>query len=128
MKSPSALAVLVAACTASAGSYLNQASAVLTVRSVLNGAAPVGVVVRVEGRCLGYGPPFLTVAPPRTRSDWQLGTDSVAVYVTGALPGACHPALGSSRIDTIIARVSVDTLRLGEQPPIVRWYLERVQL
>jgi hypothetical protein len=126
VKVPFILAVLVAACATGVTSRSSQASAVLTVRSILDGSVPVGSVVRVEGRCLGYGPPILAESPPRTRSDWQFATDSVAVYVSGPLPRECDPVHGSTRVDTIVVRIGVDTLRWQGQPPALRRYLERV--
>jgi len=85
-----------------------------------------GLLVRVRGRCLGYRvPPVATGGPPRTRSDWQLEAEGVAIYVTGPLPEGCSATQGGNTELSLVARVAEDSLpALGGQPSRARRYLE----
>lgn len=98
-----------------------------SIATILASSALVGQRVRVTGRCLGYGKPVAVGAPPRTRSDWQLEAEDVAIYVTGRLPAGCSPTGGSTQATTILALVAEDTLaaRAG-RPATPRRYLVRV--
>jgi hypothetical protein len=99
-----------------------------TVREVLDSGALVGQRIRVAGRCLGYGGKLAQGAPPRTRSDWQLESDGVAVYVVGALPPGCSATEGAQDTVTITATVVEDTLpALGGGPARPRRYLMRIE-
>jgi len=127
MRIQTACILLLAACATSSTTDRSQAYPVLSVGSVLAGAAPIGAVVRVQGRCLGYGSPSPAEPPPRTRSDWQFAGDSTTIYVEGTFPSGCDAMTGSLRIDTIQARVVIDTLRWPGRAPTTRLYLERVR-
>lgn len=102
------------------------AGATATVSHLLGSSALVGKNVRVTGTCLGYSLPSVAVgSPPRTRSDWQLESEGVAIYVTGPMPGGCSPTTRSDSPITITAQVREDTLAgLGGNPPRPRRYLE----
>jgi len=97
------------------------------VHEILASGALVGLRVRVTGRCLGYSKPVAVGGPPRTRSDWQLEADGVAIYVTGPLPAGCSPTEGATETTTIVAVVAEDTLPArGERAAMARRYLVRV--
>ena len=98
-----------------------------TVREIVASGALVGRRVRVAGRCLGYSTPRAVGGPPRTRSDWQLEDDGVAIYVTGPLPVGCSPTEGARETTTILAIVAEDTLSARrERPATARRYLVTV--
>ncbi len=97
-----------------------------TVAQVADGALPAGRVVRVTGRCLGYGARSAEGPPPRTRSDWLLGSGGRAVYVVGAFPPGCEPMAGGTDDVTLRARVAVDTVAGLRGPGTPRRYLVRV--
>ncbi len=98
-----------------------------SVADVLDGAVRAGRVVRVAGRCLGYGNARQGGPPPRTRSDWLLGgAADRAVYVVGALPPDCDVMTGAPGRVTIRGRVAVDTVEGLRGPGTPRRYLVRV--
>jgi len=100
----------------------------VTVKELLASSALVGRRVRVVGRCLGYSAAVAPGGPPRTRSDWQLEDNGVAIYVTGQLPSGCSATEGSKERPTILAIVAEDTLPArGDRPPTPRRYLVRVR-
>lgn len=70
----------------------------------------VGQAVRVRGRCLGYGSEHVPGSPPRTRSDWALEDEGVAIYVTGPFPAGCSGLVPGEDPIMINAVVAVDTL------------------
>jgi hypothetical protein len=98
----------------------------VTVDQLLRSQDWNGKTVTVSGTCLGYRvPPVAVGNPPRTRSDWQLESGGVAIYVTGPLPPGCSAATGGTSPGTITALVQEDTLRaLGPNPAKPRRYLE----
>jgi len=97
---------------------------VRTVRELLSSDRDVGQMVRVAGRCLGYSKPVAEGMPPRSRSDWQLEDDGVAIYVTGPLPAGCSATEGSAERTTITARVAQDTMpAMGNREATPRRYL-----
>jgi len=96
-------------------------------REILASSALVGRRVHVTGRCLGYSNPLAVGGPPRTRSDWQLEVDGVAIYVTGPLPEGCTATKSSNELTTIVALVAEDTLPArGNRPATPRRYLVRL--
>ena len=97
-----------------------------TVEEILASSALVGKTVRVTGTCLGYGGPRVAYGnPPRTRSDWQLVSRGLGVYVTGPTPAGCSATAGSTETSIIVATVVEDTLpALGANPARPRRYLE----
>lgn len=98
-----------------------------TIREILASSALVGRRVHVTGRCLGYGRAVAVGRPPRTRSDWQLEAEGVAIYVTGPLPAGCSATEGSNQPTTILAHVAEDTLPArGDRAAAARRYLVRV--
>lgn len=96
---------------------------VVTVAAVLDGRIPVGREVRVTGRCLGYGGRGADGPPPRTRSDWLLGSGERAVYVVGAFPPGCTPMGGGADRVTVRGRVAADTVAGLGAPGVARRYL-----
>jgi hypothetical protein len=98
----------------------------VTIPTLLASSEWNGKMVQVSGQCLGYRvPPVAIGGPPRTRSDWQLAADGVAIYVTGPLPQGCSATEGSTGIIGIMATVREDSLpSLGAQPSRARRYLE----
>src|SRR5438128_862471 len=81
-----------------------------SVREILASSSLVGRRVRVAGTCLGYSRPRAVGGPPRTRSDWQLEAEGVAIYVTGPVPPGCSLTDGAKESTTILALVAEDTL------------------
>lgn len=99
----------------------------LTVPEILRSSEYVGMIVRVEGKCLGYGKIVAVGGPPLTRSDWQLEDGGVAIYVSGPLPEDCSATKGSTQRSIIYALVAEDTLRtIGSRPATPRRYLVRL--
>lgn len=99
----------------------------MQVADILGSSALVGRRVQVTGTCLGYRvPPVAVGPPPSTRSDWQLESGGVAIYVVGQLPAGCSPTAGSTSTTTIIGTVREDVLPgLGTNPPRARRFMER---
>jgi len=78
----------------------------------------------VEGVCIGYSRVQAVGPQPRTRSDWQLVDDSVAVWVVGPYPQGCSGTVPSQAAGTYTVTVAMDTLpALGDAPPRPRRYL-----
>jgi hypothetical protein len=94
-----------------------------TVAEVLDGRVAAGRLVRVRGRCLGYGGAAAEGPPPRTRSDWLLGDAGRAVYVAGPFPPGCQPMSGGPEPVTVLARVATDTAPGLGGPGRTRRYL-----
>ena len=82
----------------------------VSVRELVNGAVHVGKVVRTRGQCIGYSTPVAEGSPPRTRSDWQLEDDGIAVWIVGAFPTGCTGAGGDGTIITVSGLVAEDTV------------------
>jgi hypothetical protein len=101
------------------------APAAASVAQVLDARVPVGRLVRVRGRCLGYGARGDAGPPPRTRSDWLLSDAGRAVYVVGAFPAGCEPMAGGPTPVEIVARVAADTVAGLGGPGRPRRYLVR---
>jgi hypothetical protein len=84
----------------------------LTVAAFLSRTFEADDQVVVTGSCLDQ---FLVRGsagpPPFSRSDWQLASDGLEVYVVGIIPGEC-----SSGPVTITARVGVDTVQATGHP------------
>lgn len=96
-------------------------------REILAGGAEVGSRVRVEGVCIGYSRVLAAGPQPRTRSDWQLVRDSVAVWVVGPYPPGCSGTVPSEAAGTYTVVIAADTLpALGAAPPRPRLYLIHV--
>jgi hypothetical protein len=94
-----------------------------TVAEVLDGRVAAGRLVRVRGRCLGYGGAAAEGPPPQTRSDWLLADAGRAVYVAGPFPPGCQPMGGGPDPVTVIARVAADTVAGLGGPGRPRRYL-----
>ncbi|HSA56565.1 MAG TPA: hypothetical protein VLE53_12730 [Gemmatimonadaceae bacterium] len=93
-----------------------------SIRDVVSSRALVGHRVRVTGRCLGAGSEHPLGQPPRSRHEWQLEADGVAVFVIGPQPRGCRT--GDGRKLTITALVAEDTLpAIGDLPPAPRRFL-----
>ena len=93
-------------------------------RAVLEGDAEVGRRVRVEGVCIGYSRVLAVGPQPRTRSDWQLVQDSVAVWVVGPYPPGCSGTVPSEGAGTYVVVIAAETLpALGDAPARPRLYL-----
>jgi len=87
----------------------------------------VGMTLRVQGNCAGWGGPAKG-PPPLTRSDWQLTNDTVGLWVSGPLPQGCDPVDPPPELQfEVVAVVAVDTVSiLGEVSPLVRRFLRPV--
>ncbi len=100
---------------------LSAATLTTSLRDVLASGLLVGRRVRVTGRCLAARRALLG-KPPRARSEWQLSSDGVYVYVTGPLPPGCGPSTVTTV--TILAVVAEDTLpAIADLPPAPRRFL-----
>jgi hypothetical protein len=96
----------------------------VSIASVIGSHALVGRRVRVSGRCLGYGGGTMALGgPPRTRSDWQLGDATAAIYVVGPRPNDCDRAAGSPRVIVVRGVVAEDTVRMLSGARLPRRYL-----
>jgi hypothetical protein len=105
--------------TAAAG-----APPLIPLQAILAGGAEPGRRVRVEGVCIGYSRVLALGPQPRTRSDWQLVDDSVAVWVVGPYPPGCSGTVPAEQAGTFTVVVASDTLpALGTAPPRPRLYL-----
>lgn len=93
-----------------------------SIRDVVASRALVGHRVRVTGRCLESGSEHALGQPPRSRHEWQLEADGVAVFVIGPRPRGCRTGGGATL--TITALVAEDTLpAIGDLPPAPRRFL-----
>lgn len=63
----------------------------------------------VRGTCLGWRGPA-SGPPPSTRSHWQIGDETHALWVVGPMPAGCTGASGG--LTTIRAYVTADTVPL----------------
>ncbi len=91
---------------------------------IVAGDVEVGGSVRVEGVCIGYSRVQAVGPQPRTRSDWQLVDDSVAVWVVGSYPQGCSGTVPSRSAGIYTMTVAMDTLpALGGAPARPRVYL-----
>ncbi|HSW29178.1 MAG TPA: hypothetical protein VLH75_06735 [Longimicrobiales bacterium] len=92
--------------------------------AIVAGEVEVGRSVRVEGVCIGYSRVQALGPQPRTRSDWQLVDDTVAVWVVGSYPEACSGTVPSRSAGIYTMTVAMDTLpALGNAPARHRVYL-----
>lgn len=92
--------------------------------AVVAGDVEVGGSVRVEGVCIGYSRVQAVGPQPRTRSDWQLVADSIAVWVVGSYPAGCSGTVPSQSAGIYTMTVAMDTLpSLGDAPARPRVYL-----
>lgn len=92
-----------------AGILPDQRGDTLTVERLLGRPGEyAGRVVLVPGRCLGWNGPARGQAPV-SRSDWQLGDDSTAVWVSAPYPAGCTGAEGGAHV-VLRATVVVDTI------------------
>lgn len=102
----------------------SDAGPLVHLRAILNGDVEVGRRVRVEGVCIGYSRVLAVGPQPRTRSDWQLVQDSVAVWVVGPYPPGCSGTIPSEEAGTYVVVIAADTLpALGDAPARPRLYL-----
>lgn len=82
-----------------------------------------GREITLSGTCLGWSGPALG-APPRTRSDWQIGSQNAAVWVSGPLPSGCSgPGGGGS----VRVRGLVEIDRASGEGRTIRAYLIAAQ-
>jgi hypothetical protein len=96
----------------------------VSVPDLLASDAWVGTRVRVHGTCIGYSRVLASGPQPRTRSDWQLMSDSTAIWVTGPYPAGCGGASPAPAPDTFAVEVAEDTLAsLAGRPARPRRYL-----
>lgn len=96
----------------------------IPLHEILSGGAEVGRRVRVRGVCIGYSRVLAGGPQPRTRSDWQLADDSVAVWVVGPYPPGCSGTVPAEQAGTFTFVVASDTLpALGSAPSRPRVYL-----
>ena len=96
----------------------------VSVAQLLTDEIPVGARVEVRGTCIGYSRVVALGPPPRTRSDWQLEADGVAVWVVGSYPPGCSGTEPAREARTLSFEVAADTLpALGTQTGRVRRYL-----
>jgi len=95
----------------------------LTVKEVTNSSWQAGGLVSVRGTCLRRGAGQAVGAPPLTRSDWELGEDSVAVWVSGPRPPDCTAETGATVSMTVDGVVALDTLRTMDGDRLPRVYL-----
>ena len=80
--------------------------------------------VQVRGTCIGYSRVLAVGPQPRTRSDWQLMADEVAIWVVGPYPQGCSGSSPATEPATFVMEVAADTLlALGRQQPRRRQYL-----
>lgn len=79
-----------------------------------------GREVALSGTCLGGSGPALG-GPPRTRSDWQIGSKDAAVWVAGPFPTGCTRGSGGGYA-TVHGRVDTDLIPGGSGQK-VRAYL-----
>jgi hypothetical protein len=95
----------------------------MTVGALLGAPPSSGTNIRVSGKCYGLAGTLARGPQPRSRSDWQLGNDTVAVYVTGPSPTECLQA-PAPPVVTIRALVQRDTVALSPvSQPVVRVFL-----
>jgi hypothetical protein len=93
----------------------------LSVAQLLGGPERhAGREVTLSGTCLGWSGPALG-GPPRTRSDWQIGSREAAVWVSGPLPSGCTGATGGGPA-RVHGRVEVERIS-GPDGLRVRPYL-----
>lgn len=84
----------------------------------------VGERVRVRGTCIGYSRVLAAGPQPQTRSDWQLVTDSTAIWVVGPYPPGCAGTTPADAPATFVVEVAEDTPpALGARPVRPRRYL-----
>lgn len=96
----------------------------VSIRDVVDGRVRIGARVRVRGSCIGYSRVLAAGPQPRTRSDWQVVTDSTAVWVVGPYPAGCEPTTAAAEPVTFAVEVAEDTLEaLGVRPAQPRRYL-----
>ena len=95
----------------------------ISVRVLLSTRPKSGTVVTVSGLCYGLAGLLAAGPPPSSRSDWQLGDGSVAVFVVGPIPLNCVQQANAPSV-TIRATVRRDSVavRLGG-PLVERLYL-----
>ena len=96
------------------------ASQANSVASTTASSASDGAVVILRGLCLPRAAHIAFGAPPRTRSDWQLGDlrDSTsALWVSGPRPSGCSPEQGGSGPVAIQGTLATDTVKMLSGPP-----------
>jgi hypothetical protein len=98
---------------------------VFGVRSLLESPPAAGTILGVTGLCYGLAGTLAAGPPPRSRSDWQLGNDTIALYVVGAIPSECVQASEPPliTITAVVERDSIATTLGG--PRSERVYLRR---
>ena len=94
-------------------------SSPLSVADVLAIRLPQGEPLQVRGMCLDKLHARSLGPPPVSRSDWQLASDSAAIFVSGPQPADCD---GTSPV-TIAAKLYIDTIRAAIGVPRERRYL-----
>jgi hypothetical protein len=106
------------------GKSIPEGLAPVPLRDVAAGAVEAGRSIRVRGTCIGYARVVAAGPQPRTRSDWQLVDDDVALWVVGPYPDGCSGTIPSDAPGTYTMVVAADTLpALGGGPPRPRLYL-----
>ena len=96
-----------------------QPNQVLSVDQVLTIALPQAGTLKIRGRCLDKFHARPLGPPPVTRSDWQLASDSAAIFVSGPQPAGCD----SAATMTVTAALRVDTVRAAIGTPWERRYV-----
>ena len=102
---------------------------VLGVSQLVDDASLAGTIIATRGTCLRRGAGQADGGPPVTRSDWELGEDGRAIWVSGPRPPEC-PAESGARVSIVThGLVQVDTLRMldGTRRPRVYLVLESSQ-
>jgi hypothetical protein len=97
--------------------------AALSVNELLDNVSVAGTVVTVRGTCLRRGVGRAQGAPPLTRSDWELGDGTKAVWVSGPRPVDCPAESGAKDSSMVRGLVQADTLRMFDGSEQVRVYL-----
>lgn len=99
----------------------------VSIEDVVAGNVRVGARVRVRGTCIGYSRVLAAGPQPQTRSDWQVVSDSTAIWVVGSYPPGCEATTPATGPTIFVVEVAEDTLpALGTRPARSRWYLVHV--
>lgn len=96
---------------------------VLSVKELLQDSSLAGRIVILRGTCLRHSAGQAKGSPPLTRSDWELGGGTEAVWVSGPRPANCSVEKGASASNTVKGRVHADTLRMFDGREEMRLYL-----
>lgn len=95
----------------------------VSIEDVLAGKAATGTMVTVTGIYLGYGRQQAFGPQPLTRSDWQLASGEVAVWVSGEFPDGTDALTPGDEPITITATVAEDVVEGPGDRNQQRYYL-----